>query len=65
MINNKQYVPALKGLSETCLIQARKYARMQLLGLARDWAEDSVNTVTLYVHLTMFKRIFLIVYQYF
>ncbi|KAH1001196.1 hypothetical protein HUJ04_013439 [Dendroctonus ponderosae] len=47
LTRSNQYVPALKGLSETCLCQARECLKNQRLGAARDFVQDAVNKVTL------------------
>ncbi|KAB0804312.1 hypothetical protein PPYR_01282 [Photinus pyralis] len=44
--SNKHYVPALKGLAETCIMQARQFTRDQRLGIARDYAEKALDMVT-------------------
>ncbi|XP_069681678.1 tetratricopeptide repeat protein 37 [Periplaneta americana] len=43
LINNPTYVPALKGLGETCLCLARSYFTRQLLGCCRDSCQNAVN----------------------
>lgn len=49
LADNSNYVPALKGLSETCLSRARECYTDQRLGTARDYVQNSVNKATLYV----------------
>ncbi|KAK5647507.1 hypothetical protein RI129_002399 [Pyrocoelia pectoralis] len=44
---NKQYVPALKGLAETCILQAKQFKRDQRLGMARDYAEKALDMITI------------------
>lgn len=44
---NKKYILALKGLAETCMNQARFYRRCQLIGRARDCAQDALDNVTM------------------
>ncbi|KAJ8978706.1 hypothetical protein NQ317_015954 [Molorchus minor] len=43
---NGQYVPALKGLAETCMCLARECYRDQRLGTARDQAQSAVDKLT-------------------
>lgn len=40
------YVPALKGLAETCLRMATEYETRQLLGRARDNIQSAVDSLT-------------------
>ncbi|XP_050293501.1 tetratricopeptide repeat protein 37 isoform X2 [Anthonomus grandis grandis] len=46
LTEHPNYVPALKGLSETSLCQAKDCLRDQRLGTARDYAQSAVNKVT-------------------
>jgi superkiller protein 3 len=43
------YVPALKGLGETYLSEARDYLDRQLFGCARDKSEKALTILTKYV----------------
>ncbi|XP_017785314.1 PREDICTED: tetratricopeptide repeat protein 37 [Nicrophorus vespilloides] len=43
---NKNYVPALKGIAETCYYQGKNYHRQQLHGLARDCVQYSIDKIT-------------------
>ncbi|CAH1115105.1 unnamed protein product [Psylliodes chrysocephalus] len=49
LLNNEQYLPALKGLSETCICQAWECYRDQRLGTARDHAQSALKHLTLAV----------------
>lgn len=40
------YVPALKGLAETCLAMASEYETWQLLGRARDNIQSAIESLT-------------------
>lgn len=40
------YVPALKGLAETCLAMAGDYETRQLLGRARDNIQSAIDSLT-------------------
>jgi hypothetical protein len=40
------YVPALKGLGETYLCQAKEYLTQQLIGRARDKCETALTILT-------------------
>ncbi|XP_018320873.1 tetratricopeptide repeat protein 37 [Agrilus planipennis] len=42
---NQKYVPALKGLAETCLNQAKLYNKNQLLGLTRDCCQCALENL--------------------
>nr|XP_022913012.1 tetratricopeptide repeat protein 37 [Onthophagus taurus] len=46
LFNNKQYIPALKGLAETYLGEAKEFNRNQLWGLARDSAQLALDTLS-------------------
>ncbi|KAJ9592014.1 hypothetical protein L9F63_001453, partial [Diploptera punctata] len=46
LYNHPTYVPALKGLSETFLCQARNYFSRQLLGCCRDSCQKAVDYIT-------------------
>ncbi|KAK4885213.1 hypothetical protein RN001_001484 [Aquatica leii] len=43
LCSNKSYIPALKGLAETFICQARQYKKNQRLGIARDVAENALH----------------------
>lgn len=43
---NPTYVPALKGLGETCFCLARNYYSRQLLGCCRDSCQDAVDALS-------------------
>lgn len=45
--NNANYVPALKGLAETCLSMAKSKYHEQLIGCARDNIQLGIDSVTL------------------
>uniref|UniRef100_A0A6P7G2Q1 Tetratricopeptide repeat protein 37 n=1 Tax=Diabrotica virgifera virgifera TaxID=50390 RepID=A0A6P7G2Q1_DIAVI len=47
LLNNQQCLPALKGLSETYLYQAKDCYRDQRLGTVRNHLQDALNYVTL------------------
>jgi superkiller protein 3 len=44
--NNPSYVPALKGLGESCLFQARNCFSRQLLGCCRDSCQEAVDALS-------------------
>jgi len=44
--NNPSYVPALKGLAESCLCQARNFFSRQLLGSCRDSCQEAVDALS-------------------
>ena len=44
--NNPSYVPALKGLGESCLCRARNSFSQQLLGCCRDSCQDAVDALS-------------------
>lgn len=46
LVDNCDYVPALKGLAETCILQARRYRQEQIIGLARDCAQYALDKLT-------------------
>ncbi|KAJ8948114.1 hypothetical protein NQ318_008467, partial [Aromia moschata] len=46
---NGQYVPALKGLAETCMCQARECYRDQRLGTARDYVQVALDKLSIAV----------------
>lgn len=39
-------MPALKGLAETCIAQAKRYKREQMIGLGRDCAQYALDKLT-------------------
>ncbi|KAJ3638165.1 hypothetical protein MTP99_001570 [Tenebrio molitor] len=43
--SNKFYVPALKGMAETCLLQAKDCFRDQRLGTSRDYAQIAADNL--------------------
>jgi hypothetical protein len=43
---NPSYVPALKGLGESSLCQARNFFSRQLLGCCSDSCQEAVDTVS-------------------
>ncbi|GLH08653.1 Tetratricopeptide repeat protein 37 [Gryllus bimaculatus] len=43
---NPKYVPALKGLGETCLLVAKSHLRRQMRGLCRDMCQEAVDALT-------------------
>lgn len=43
---NVHYVPALKGLAETCMNQADGYKSLQMIGMARDCAQLALDKIT-------------------
>ena len=44
--NNPSYVPALKGLAESCLCQARNFFTRQLLGCCSDSCQEAVDVLS-------------------
>ncbi|XP_017884078.1 tetratricopeptide repeat protein 37 [Ceratina calcarata] len=40
------YIPALKGLAETCLALAKVYTNRKLLGRANDYLQQAINSLT-------------------
>ena len=44
--NNPSYVPALKGLGDSCLYQARNFFSRQLLGCCRDSCQEAVDALS-------------------
>lgn len=46
--DNKSYVPALKGLAETCMYQAKQCFNEQRLGTAKDHAQYAVEIISSY-----------------
>jgi superkiller protein 3 len=44
--NSPKYVPALKGLGETCLCLARNCFSRQLLGCCRDNCQEAVDALS-------------------
>ncbi|XP_066150901.1 tetratricopeptide repeat protein 37 isoform X2 [Euwallacea fornicatus] len=49
LVNNRSYVPALKGLGETYLCRAKECYKDQRIGTARDYAQKAANKLTLAV----------------
>lgn len=47
LLRDKLHVPALKGVAETCLQQAKQYYRQNLLGLARDGAQCALDKLAM------------------
>lgn len=45
-MNEPNYVPALKGLGETCLALAKEYIDKQLLGRAKNHLQRAMNCLT-------------------
>ncbi|XP_046996555.1 tetratricopeptide repeat protein 37 [Schistocerca americana] len=43
---NPKYVPALKGLGETCLLLARSYASQKLIGRCKDSCQEAVDALS-------------------
>jgi len=44
--NNPSYVPALKGLGESCLCRARNFFSRQLLGCCSDSCQEAVDALS-------------------
>lgn len=47
LLLNAKYLPALKGLAETCLKQGEIYQKNQLFGLARDCTQNALDNITM------------------
>lgn len=58
--SSPDYVPALKGLGETYLSQAKDFLARQLNGCARDKSEQALSILTKYV-----LHAFFFLYPYF
>lgn len=48
LMDNKRYVPALKGLAENCLAQAFTQQKSQLLGRSRATVQYAIEQLTMY-----------------
>ena len=46
LINKSCYIPALKGLAETCLALAKDYTAKQLLGRVNDYLQQAMDSLT-------------------
>lgn len=65
LLSNRHYVPALKGLAETCLSQTRECYKDQRLGTARDHAQVALDKLVMYVYevpLFLFYKSILVIF---
>ncbi|XP_003703191.3 superkiller complex protein 3 [Megachile rotundata] len=46
LLDEPNYIPALKGMAETCLALAKEYISKQLLGRAKDYLQRAMDNLT-------------------